>query len=239
MEDETDRLLCLVHHFDNRNIRVRRLWNEAIVPEVRAFLSHMQPCSSYELQMDAHSSIAFLAGYYLPSKSGVEVTPTQKTLGSKTVWDVQPRGLPSSARLDGWTVESTPINSGHSEVAVALSVTHDVREDVRLYVRNHLPGVGRILEFTIASGPSSTAIRDGTHALILAQTVAAELKNRAPTERGSKLHMFVAGPNAFVFFLGQHAHSFGSTLIYEYDFDTNTAGAYTPAIDLPPATIPE
>ena len=234
MEDETDRFLCLVRHFDNRNIRDGRLWNEAVVREVREFLSQMRRGTSYELQMDAHSSIAFLAGYLLPSKSGIEVKPTQKTLGSKTVWDARLTGSASSALLDGWTVQSTPLNAGLSEVAVALSVSHDIREDVRLYVKNHLPAVGSILEFSVNPSPSATAIRDGTHAFMLAQGVASKLKTRAASERCSTLHIFASGPNAFVFFLGQLANSFGSCVLYEYDFDTNVAGAYSPSISLPP-----
>ena len=235
MEDETDHLLCLVQHFDNRNVRDPRLWNEAIIPEVRGFLSQMRPGSSYELQMDTHSSIAFLAGFFLPSKSGVDVIPTQKTLGVKSVWQVRPTEVPSPPQPKFWTIKSIPCSPGQSDVALALSATHDVREDVRLYVQKHLQSVGRILEFTIGPSPSSTAIRDGTHALTLAQAVESEIRKRTPSERSSKLHIFVAGPNAFVFFLGQLAHSFGGCLIYEYDFETNAAGAYMPAISLPPS----
>lgn len=235
MEDETDRLLCLVQHFDNRNIRDARLWNEAIIPKVLDFLSQMHPGSSYELRMDTHSSIAFLAGFCLPSKSGIDIIPTQKTLGFKSVWHVRPAKAQSPLPPNSWTIESTPMNPGQPEVALALSVTHDVREDVRLYVKNNLQSVGRILELTVVPSPSSTSVRDGTHALMLAQAVEAEIRKRTPSERSSRLHIFVSGPNAFVFFLGQLAHSFGGCLIYEYDFETNAAGAYMAAISLPPS----
>jgi len=71
MEDETSKMLCLVRHFDNREIRVPGLWASAVVPEIRAFVGQMVPGHSYCLLLDAHISICFAAGYFLPLKSAV------------------------------------------------------------------------------------------------------------------------------------------------------------------------
>ncbi len=38
MEDETEHMLCLVHHFDGRGIRDASLWNNFVGPAVRDFL---------------------------------------------------------------------------------------------------------------------------------------------------------------------------------------------------------
>ena len=43
MEDETDRMVCLVRYFDNREIRAPGLWGSKVVPEVKEFVSQMKP----------------------------------------------------------------------------------------------------------------------------------------------------------------------------------------------------
>src|ERR1041384_6893002 len=87
MEDETEHMLCLVRHFDNRHIRDARLWQESVFPEVSDFLSkYTQPGPRYHLLLDAHSSIAFAAGFCLNSKSRIDVAPVQSIRGKRVLW---------------------------------------------------------------------------------------------------------------------------------------------------------
>ncbi len=48
------------------------------------------------------------------------------------------------------------------------------------------------------------------------------------------MHLFAAAPNAFLFYLAQHARTFGKTVIYEYDFEGGELGAYSPSLTFPP-----
>jgi hypothetical protein len=73
-------------------------------------------------------------------------------------------------------------------------------------------------------------VGDGAHAFALAQQLAALFKQRTREERDGALHLFAASPNAFMFFLGQLAHGFGTSVLYEYDFESNALGAYQPSI---------
>ena len=41
------------------------------------------------------------------------------------------------------------------------------------------------------------------------------------------LHVFIAGPNAFAFFLGQHRQALGPFVVYEWDFDRQRGGGYS------------
>ena len=43
MEDETNRMLCLVRHFGNRQILSPSLWADKVMPEVRQFLAELKP----------------------------------------------------------------------------------------------------------------------------------------------------------------------------------------------------
>ncbi len=233
MEDQTDHMICLVRHFDNRHIRDPQLWRAAVFREVAAFLSeHVRQNRAHYLHLDTHTSIAFAAGYCLDPKSGADVAPVQRTISGTALW----RPSPSSGTPDlpHWVHREIPCASGGADVALAIGVTHDVLPDVHLYVQRSLPTVGRILACTVEPGPSPTAIRDGTHAFRLAEGLATYVRQqRSNEERLGVLHIFAAAPNGLMFFLGRLGRSFGRCILYEYDFEMNDPGAYQPSFRLP------
>jgi SMODS-associated and fused to various effectors sensor domain len=233
MEDETEDMLCLVRHFDNRNIRDRSLWQGAVLPEVLGFMSkHARLGRAAHLMLDAHASIAFAAGYGLESKSGADIVPVQRTRAGIQVWCPDPAAAGGADA--GWSYSDQELRTEGHDVAVALSVTHDVLEDVKDFVGRELPQVSRIMAFAVEPRPSPASVRDATHALALTQELAARLKGRTREERGARLHIFAAAPNAFMFLLGQLAKGFGPCTMYEYDFDTSAPGAYQASVSFPP-----
>jgi hypothetical protein len=232
MEDETDGLLCLVHYFDNREILEPALWGKKVVPEVREFVNRMKPGRSYRLLLDAHTSICFAAGYFLPVKSGIDVSVVQSTQNRRLLWTPRPNANTNGPEI--WSIERETSGPSGSEVAVAVSVTHDVKADVVDYVKRELPNVGNILSFSVQPSPGPTAIRDVDHAILLTQSLSSNLRTaRTLEERKQVMHLFVSAPAGFTFFLGQLAHSFGSVVVYEYDFETNAPGSYQPGFRVP------
>jgi hypothetical protein len=233
MEDETDHMLCLVRYFDNRSVQNPQLWKERIFPELTGFLSaRMQEPSQYHLHLDVHSSIAFAAGYCLDSKSGIDVVPVQRTSSGKIPW--RPAQAKHGGDLSSWSCTNVERASDGNDVALAISATHDILSDVQLYVDRELPMVKKIVSLVMCPRPSSTAVQNGTHALLLAQDIAAIAKGRSARERTGRLHIFASAPNALAFFLGQLARSFGACVLYEYDFESNAPGAYQPSLTFPP-----
>jgi len=235
MEDETDHMLCLLKYFDNRDIRRPELWAEAVLPDVERFLrQHATGARPCHLHVDAHSSVAFAAGYCLDPKSGVDVAVVQKGRTGKALWRVS--ATPRQADGDMWHFDEIRINDSGGDVAVAVSVTHDVLPDVKEYVRASLPSVGRILRFSVLPASGPTAVRDGEHAGLLSQALASAMKTvRTAAERRGRLHVFMAAPNGFAFFLGQLARGFGPCTIYEYEFEAGTPGGYKPSLSFPPS----
>jgi hypothetical protein len=232
MEDETDRMLCLVRYFDNREIRAPGLWGSSVLPEIQKFVGEMKPGRSYRLLLDTHTSVCFAAGYFLPWKSGIDVSVIQGTQGRRQLW--APRQVGASPASTCWSVSQEHLNPSGAEVAVAVSVTHPVDNDVRAFAKANLPKVGRMLQFSVLPGPGPAAIRDAEHAVALAQSLASSLKTeRSLEERKEAMHLFLAAPAGFSFFLGQLAASFGRVVGYEYDFETNAPGAYVASIRLP------
>lgn len=77
-------------------------------------------------------------------------------------------------------------------------------------------------------GASQQSIRCGRHAWLLTETVMRHLQAiRSQANRASPVHVFIAGPNSFAFFLGQHQQAIGPTAIYEWDFDGQRGGGYS------------
>ncbi|MDP9310776.1 MAG: SAVED domain-containing protein [Chloroflexota bacterium] len=233
---ETDNMLCLAHHFEGRAIKAGDLWQREVFPSIRRFLSEALPTPEpAQLEIPAHASVAFAAGYCLDPKSGIECVVIQRSAGKQVVWCPNPHADVTVYPQLRWMTEKLP--SDGPNVAIALSMTQPVLADVRAFVSERLPSVGRIVAFSLPEGPSTTRIQDGTHAKLLAQQLSAYLKeHRSAEERRGVLHIFAAAPNALLFFLGQVARSFGRCTLYEYDFETNAPGGYHESLSFPPLT---
>lgn len=232
LEGEADRVLDLTRHFDGRSIRDEALWHMEVLPELREFLAEGATTGRpLTLDLAAHQSLAFAAGSFLEAKSGVEISVVQRGMKGTYSWPARPGEL-SDEPL--WReLESVGRDGAEHDVAVAVSVTWEILADVDLYVKREELPVGRILHAAVAPETSPTAVRDGAHALRLAQTLGRAIRERSPEERLGTLHLFAAAPNALLVFLGQMAPALGPVQLYEYDFDTKAPGAYRPSFRLP------
>jgi hypothetical protein len=233
LEDKTSHLLCLVHYFDNRLIRDTSLWHEAIYPELDTFLrSHVRGEQSFHLQMEAHSTIAFSAGYCL-AKSGSDVAPLQRTQSNLQAW--KPSSPPLPRIPYGWSFSSIEGLGSGEDIAIAISANYNITSDVTAYVRNSLPQVSRLVACTLGEQVGSASILDANHALSLAESLVSWLRtNRTYEERCQKLHIFAAAPNGFLFFLGKLALSLGRLQLYEFEFGGSDPAAYYPSLAFPP-----
>ncbi len=234
LEDETDNMIDLTECFDGRRIRPDVSWQETVFPRVEEFLSiALRGRQRALVTMHAHSTIAYMAGYCLPSRSGIDAAPVQSTSAGRVSWrpdsGVDRSGYPS------WEYTEESLNADGVDVALAISARNDVRNDVRDYIAQSLPQVKRMLCCTLPPRPSDTSIIDGTHAKTLAQELDDYLKTaRSGAERRQVLHIFAAAPNGLLFFLGQLIHGFGRCVVYEFDRDACVPNVYTPSLEFPP-----
>lgn len=234
MEDETENMLQLENYFDGRYLKEDYCWQDDIPSEIEGFIKKtFVPTKQYNLQLDVHASIAFAAGYFLDVKSGIDVAPVQKVpRGGKQIWRPDDH-KPLQEFLD-WEYCETILDDSKNDVAFAIGVRHDIVEDVMVYIKEANLHIGRVVSCTIdKTGPSAFAIQDANHASYLADRISVKVRARSADERRGHLHIFYAGPNALLFFIGQLARSFGQCTIYEYDFDKQLPGAYEPSITFP------
>ena len=232
MDGEADRLLDLSESFDGRVIRAPNAWAETAYPRLRDFLeaaaAERRPL---HLELSAHATLAFAAGYVLEAKSGLDVRIRQRGRFETRDWWAYDGDPPGGAL---WRYPEDIVVDQGRDVAVAVSVTGLVIGDVQAFVRQATLPVRRIMPVEVTPEPGPGAVRNGAHASLLAQRLANQLCRRPVDEREGTLHLFVAAPNAFLFFLGQLARGFGRVQLYEYDFDEARVGGYRPSLRLPP-----
>jgi hypothetical protein len=226
LEDEASDLLDLIPLFHDRELASGVDWDGDIAVRVAHFLQKsIKVGDRYELYLDAHTSIAFVAGWLLHR---ADVTPIQNVGGRLLAW-------PAAGPLHHgpqWEWREQAVGSGGPDVALALSVAHDVEPDVLPFVVETLPQVGTVflLKMPIVA---RTSVRDGAHADALAsEAVDVVRKHRSRDGRPSRVHIFAAMPNGLAFQLGRNGRPLGPTTVYEFDFDNPHRG-YSPAISTP------
>lgn len=183
------------------------------------------------LVLDAHTTLAFAAGTVLNIKAGKAIELEQRTL-SRDAWSADDRepdpGWPN------WTFETETLNQDGPDSVLAISVTHDVSKDVREYVAKAIPTVSTLDIARIGPRLGSTAVKCGRHAFDLAEALVAHTrKTKMRGENLRRLHLFYAGPNALMFYLGQRQPLLGPLTVYEYDFEGTQGGSYCPSLSLP------
>jgi hypothetical protein len=218
-----------------------------IFPKVRKFLrDHVDPHRPVLLDLAAHASIAFAAGWLLEPKSGLDVRVRQRT-GTKGELEWRPNDGTAGSDEDRLWLDQPDVELRPEGCDVALSMAvsqSNVLADVAEYLRQKDLPVRRIIDAVIAPEPGPLSVRGGAHALRLAQALLPRLRERQPRERSGGLHLFCAGPNALVVYLGQLARSLGALTLYEFAFGApGNFGRYQRSIELPPpderSAIPE
>jgi hypothetical protein len=178
--------------------------------------------------LDTHVSLAFGVGAILNVKSG-KVIEIEQRAGGRHIWSAIDK--PVDPAWPTLSVTEEEVHAGGTDLAVAVSLTYDVVPAVRRYVEK-FAAVGTLMMAGPAGGPSYQSVRSGSHAAAMAASLLSAI--RASAKGGPRrVHLFVAGPNAFAFFLGQSQAAIGAVSIYEWDFDGLRDGDYSVGFELP------
>jgi len=184
------------------------------------------------IRLDTHLSISFYFGYCLDAKyAGLDITILQKTLAGSKEW--KPTLNSSSSTKVWWEREIIQV-SDNEDIALSISVTKDIGQDVLEYLSNQKIGVGKVLHFKISPQPSNTVIENADQITQAVNELLIETnRNRTGKTKLGRVHIFIAAPNAFSFFMGQLAKPLGKMTLYEFDFERTKDGSYNPVISLP------
>lgn len=216
--------LMLTGEFRRRYLEDGRSWQADIRPKVEAFLAAAVRCSGkLRLILDAHASIALLAGSVLDVKSGVDVELVQKGRVGARIWRADDG--PSGARL---TEKVTRLGRG-ADLAIFLSAAQDVEPQALAYIAKHRLTVGNSLAFALDSGPGQQTITGGAHAAAIAEQVANAVRRTKAEDPDAVVHIFAAVPNSILFYLGQQHQAIAPCIVYEFDFDRRGSKSYQPS----------
>jgi hypothetical protein len=218
--------LLLTDYFRQRYLRDDRDWQRDIRPEVETFLrSCVRKSGVLRLILDAHASIAFLAGSVLDLKSGVQTTLVQKGRVGARIWRADD-GSGSAGQF--FAVGHEAIGPG-ADIAIGISVAQYLTPQMRIYMQSHLPQVGRMVSFAMPTGPGQQSVTGGGHAAMLAERISNQVRELKVDAPDTMVHIFAACPNALLFYLGQHHQSMAPCIVYEFDFDRRGNKTYQPS----------
>lgn len=226
IEDRCARVLNFVPYFEGRYIRNDTDWQEQLHPALAAFvLDAARAFEHLRLIIDAHASLAFATGALLNVKSGKRIEIEQR-FGGRRFWSMNDQTVD-----EGWPLfefDEEIVAPRGDESALAIGLTHDVADGVRAFASARAPAIGRILHCRPSGRASQQSVVCGRHAWILAESVVRQTCHlRESGAAKGRVHLFIAGPNAFTFFLGQQQQALGPVSFYEWDFDGQRGGGYS------------
>lgn len=216
--------LLLADEFRQRYLQDGRDWQRDIRPKVEAFLrAAVKKSPRLRLIMDAHASIAFFAGAVLDLKSAVQTQLVQKGRVGARVWRADDGSVGARFEIAEEIVGTGP------DLAVAISVAQPATAQARAYVEARLPQIGRLISFTLPSGPGQQSVAGGGHAAALAEQISNHIRDLTAADPDAVVHIFAAAPNSLLYFLGQHHQAIAPCIVYEYDFDRKAHKTYQPS----------
>ena len=223
MDALPEHTLSLLSLFEGRFPSPGIEWNNVIKPQVETFLTGIRQTErKVRLYLNTHSSIAMLAGKCLGHKSGVEIELVQKGRMGDSIWSEN-----ESQDEPDAIIETETVGTG-SDVAVVLSIARNALPKARAYILENQPDIGRIIHLTPANGHGQRSVKNGSHAVALAEQVS-DVVTDADLPVEASLHIFSAAPNAVNFYLGQHTDFLGTCVFYEFDFQRQRDGSYLPS----------
>ena len=233
LEARCDEVLNLLPEFSERYLRPAFTWEKDLLPKLNAFIrsAGLQE-QRLRLAMDTHLTLAFAAGTVLDTKSGKIVELEQRTRSGLAIWAADDATV--DPNWPDWAFIECDLGTGGVEVAVAVAITRTTEPQVRAYLQGQ-SNVGRLVVASLTGGTSQTAVLNGAHADQLADGLANHLKDVRSVAGGATrplLHLFMAVPYSFAFFLGRHIKVMRPVTLYEFDFDGEHGGGYIPSLSM-------
>lgn len=232
LEERCNRVLNLLPKFYDRQIRPESDWESDLYPALKSFLlDAAKGANRLRLALDTHVTLAVAAGTILDVKSGRTIDVEQRTSG-RHVWAPDDREHSEDWCSLASSVEN--LDEVSTDILVTVSLTRDVWPMVHKYIGETALKYRLRLSAMPSTGPSSSSVQSGRHAVELSEQLMGRIaEQRAIVGFSGRVHLFLAVPNGFAFFLGQRLKPAGKVILYEYDFEGLNGGSYEASLQLP------
>ena len=223
---ENGNVLSLLDLFDGRYLKQGEDW-KLMSERIGKFLADKaRSAQVMRLVLDTHASFAFAAGRVLHLKSGLGLELVQNGRRGSEIWHAEDG---SHVNAPMFEIRSEDIGRG-SHLAVAVSVARPTARSVKTYLTSAALPASRLLSCELSEGPDQAGVRGGQHAAVLSDQIATTIRDVRSIADIQTVDLFIAGPNSFVFFLGQQAQAIGPHQMYEFDFDGARGCSYFPSV---------
>lgn len=225
--ERADVMLDLVPQFDGRRPTPGETWNGTILPKLAAFVRReIEPVrGDVNLYLAASLPIAVALGASIHPKSPAKLRVEQSGRGGSALWTLQ-KDAAVRPRL---AFRECAASNKSDEVAVIVSLTHSIGDDVMDWSKRENLVVGRFIEAALPEVDGG-AVEGGAHCMSLAEELAARLTEIAASS--GTIHLFLAAPAAFAVALGRAVHRVPRIQLYEFAFEEQFTRTYFSSISL-------
>ena len=159
--------------------------------------------------------------------SNLNSAQTASRFGRQTITLTIRTGACGSTTQESGDVDAT-------DLVVTVGLSTDPWPMVKAYIeREKILHVYR-LSAVPAQGTGASSVQCGRHAVALADDLVNQVSLlRASGRFSGRVHLFMAVPNGFSFFLGQRISRLGQVTLYEFDFEGARGNTYEPSLNLP------
>nr|WP_288828841.1 SAVED domain-containing protein [uncultured Clostridium sp.] len=222
-------MINLVPLFNGRFLKDEYTW-EGVYELINEYvMQNLNQEDEYQLYLEAHLSISFIAGRILNPKSGRKVVPLQKSIEGREIWKNQKGNTKQSDCLN---IESIDINEYSSDTAIVIGLSNYILDDVRDFIKEENLNISVIYNASLScAGPA--AVADAGHAWGIVEQLNKCIEQRERKLKRGILHVFAASPAAIMFNLGKMSLSYGKIILYEFDFLRIKHGTYYKTITFP------
>lgn len=224
LDDWTKNICDLTTIVDKRNLREGYSWEDVFQILEKFVCEKMKKNEEYQIALETSLSISFTVGRILNPKTGIKVIPIQKTLDGHSQWTRE-----ESSQQKEFLIEKDILSEDANDMAISIGITHDINADVKEFIDNSELEIA-VCERFLLEDCGTDAIKNGSHAWALAKQINGEIGKRTGKLKRGTLHIFVAGPNSVMFYLGMQSMMYGKVQLYEYDAVTYS---YYPTILFP------
>jgi SMODS-associated and fused to various effectors sensor domain len=194
-------------------------WNAVLKPQLRDAVVEIrrQGYDDVVIRGLMRLPVAFAVGHHFSDVAGFSLTTKQRGAEWSTAGEVPTTG-----------VDRTDIDlSLGSDVAVGVSIAHDLSGEVEAYLRSAAVPASRLVHLTPTTGISHESVPDDAVARGLARQIVTEVRAAVRDVSSARVHLFLSMPYGLAVLLGHVWNRIPETTVYE-----DVLSGYAPAFVL-------